>query len=108
MNGVVIGSDNGLSPVRRKAVDVPEPIMTYCQLDPQKEFQCNINQNKIIFIQEMLLKTSSPNVGHFVPISVNVLQIQDAYNFQKKCNNALKYVVCNMANILCRSQCVNP
>ena len=50
VNWVSIGSINSLSPVLFGAKALPEPMLTYCQLDFRNKLQWNLNQNPQFFI----------------------------------------------------------
>ena len=43
-----------------------KPTLTSCQVDPQKQAQWNLNQNRVIFIQG----NSFQNIGHFAQASI--------------------------------------
>ena len=54
---------------------LPEPMPTYYQLDPRNYFQCKLNWNKIVFIQEnprwnLFWKCHLQNIGHSVLAAV--------------------------------------
>ena len=71
-------SGNGLSPEDTKPS--PEPILTYCQLDPQeKKLQSNSNQNSNIFIEqnafENVVCSLSPNCHGLNVLTVPALHM---------------------------------
>ena len=65
VNGVSIGSDNGLSPVRRQAITWTNAGLLSIGL--QEQITVNLNRNSIISIQENVFESVvGQNGGHFV------------------------------------------
>ena len=65
MNRVSIGSNNGLSPIRRQAITWTNAEMLL--IGPYKNnLQWNFNQNSYIFIKKSIWKCRLENGGHFI------------------------------------------